>query len=544
MNSRLLILLTLLVSTLAICKPYVAIDSEKQKRGEYKYSLSLFDTDSSEVSKSIEIAIAHQTNVKTIVSPDNKYIAVLISAKKKKDLGTVFVYQTHDLSLVSTFKLSPLVANLIYKNNIPQANSLFVFSNDNSKLIAYVKRNKKNHIETYDLISGKAINSIDFGKKSFVVETTLDNTRLLAYHLKSSQREVHLFDLNTGAKLYTSSISSHVQEINLLGDYFYIKSKSKNNNQSIYNTSFGSLETGKILDFKITSKKEPIQTYNQHDDHVYLGWLDNDKDKRFSLAKISKDGQLLPIIQSGENLDPVYLNFNEENNKILVLGKNSIMTINLNDSTSLIGDLPFDATLGFFNKSSDKAYIREGSGSEVAIINLNTMKMIDRSGTGRAGVKFGQLLLSTAGVAMGAYTGYFSIVTYKSDTAMIIDESETNLFVINSRTNDVTMFNADDLSNRHEQSTGSGTFTVFQPKSSEGSNKQPVLTLSPVKLSFFDAETTELKLQIDLNRISAIDIDEKLLFDSGKDELRIISLVDGSVFKTYSNFTPYEIFTL
>ena len=110
-----------------------------------------------------------------------------------------------------------------------------------------------------------------------------------------------------------------------------------------------------------------------------------------------------------------------------------------NHSSSDKLNSPFDIASGFFSNDSNLVYVREGTGSEVAVIDFSSQKILGDSGTGRASVKFGQFLATVAlGAATGYYTGYVNTFYRYSDTAMILSRSQKRLYVVNAKTNDVT----------------------------------------------------------------------------------------------------------
>jgi hypothetical protein len=100
-------------------------------------------------------------------------------------------------------------------------------------------------------------------------------------------------------------------------------------------------------------------------------------------------------------------------------------------------------------------FLREAEGSEVALVDLSSMSLLGKSGSGSAGRKFGAIMFSAAGIAAAAWTGFGFVTTFDfSDTAMLLDNNQTNVYVLNRGTQDVSIYNLEQLER---------TATIFLP---------------------------------------------------------------------------------
>jgi len=105
--------------------------------------------------------------------------------------------------------------------------------------------------------------------------------------------------------------------------------------------------------------------------------------------------------------------------------------------------LPIDAVSGFMSDDGVLVFFREQKGSEIGVMDTTKGDVIGDSPTGSQGKKFAQALLSIAGVAIGAHTGFYYIaIPVATETTMMTDKQENYLYVINYSTGDVTIFNA------------------------------------------------------------------------------------------------------
>ena len=175
------------------------------------------------------------------------------------------------------------------------------------------------------------------------------------------------------------------------------------------------------------------------------------------------DGELTRIDTNGLKLKPVNIIVNEDSEKLLIVGKkDNLLLDRTNPKNSILMDQPFDTANVIWNPSNNRLFLREGSGSEVAVFDTLTGEKIDRSGTGRAGVKFGKFLASVAFSVVQYNLGYVGVAYGRTSTEMMLNGSEDKLYVINTKTNDVTHFNASDLSDRKAIATGSGTSLIYR----------------------------------------------------------------------------------
>lgn len=283
-----------------------------------------------------------------------------------------------------------------------------------------------------------------------------------------------------------------------------------------------------LLDFNFISHTNFSFISPDNSDALYFSGTTTDDDKHLALFKLEA-GEFSRLPSGEVKLRPNSMTFNEDQTRLLIVGKKRMTTMSMDTETvSKETSLPFDTTYSFMNKDGSLAYLKEGSGSEVAVVNTSTGQVIDRSGTGRAGVKFGQFMLSAALAGVGMYHGYGIISVKYSDTASTLSRDEKKLFAINSKTNDVTSFNASDLSNRQALATGGGTFFIHQSKHQNA----PLTVLSGSKINLINPNTLELIKETEVEMYGGIHLDAELIFNNTDEHVEVYSMKTGELLTT------------
>ncbi len=162
--------------------------------------------------------------------------------------------------------------------------------------------------------------------------------------------------------------------------------------------------------------------------------------------------------------------------------------------------------------------------------------MINESGTGRAGVKFSQFIGTVLVASVTAYAGGYAVIPVRrSDTAMITDDKEKSLFVINAKTNDVTIFDAKKLNGRKSLATGNGTFGVFKfDKEKFPNHSDTIYVVSYNKLSYINVDKAEIAQMITYQSLVVMDAEnDVLMYHNKNDDLIIVRLSTGEILETF-----------
>ena len=101
------------------------------------------------------------------------------------------------------------------------------------------------------------------------------------------------------------------------------------------------------------------------------------------------------------------------------------------------------AESGFFGATGKYLFLNEYRGSEVVMVDLHSLTLAGRAESGSTAKKFGNVF---GNLALGVTTAWFTPVAIMpfsqnfDDTSLLLDEDESNLFVMNLGTQDVTAY--------------------------------------------------------------------------------------------------------
>ena len=411
-----------------------------------------------------------------------------------------------DGSVMKQSKLSPSWKSELLRLPVPPSDHLLFYGRVDSKQ-ARIQIVDKSDISQVKSIDTAHLNErVVAGPRMYTfIHLTEDQQHLLMHVGKKKDQQLLVINVQRGEVVHAIPLSKHNNEVSISSDQQYIL---------VNNTSRDELTILRMTDFSValTSKLGEFRQYGTiHNDHLYLTkqagkrpkaqyWIQAIDLTSHNKVNFPDQGKELPVFAASEKsgklyslttdekgktaiisevigttsqtlkthpikkLAPTELLMSDEFDQLLAVQNNRIATFGVNDSDhQAVTKLPFDTANSFYSANGELLYLREGAGSEVAVVDVATGELIERSGTGRPGVKFGQFLgtVALAGVTGGA-TGYMYVLVKYSNTGMILNHNQDKLYVINWKTNDVTRFNAADLSNRDAIATGRGTFLVHQ----------------------------------------------------------------------------------
>lgn len=351
---------------------------------------------------------------------------------------------------------------------------------------------------------GVVTKAIPLSKFNNEVSLSSDQQYILVNN--TSRDELTVLRMSDFSVAMTSELGNYRQYGTIHNDHLYLTKQSGKKPKVQHWIQALDLKSHDKVNFPDRSQVTPVFAASQETGQLYSVAAD-DKGKNIILSELT--GTTTNVIQSFpvKRIDLQEMLVMDDHKQILVKGSDKLVLINLTDGYPYTETkLPFDTANYAYNTHGDLLYLREGSGSEVAVIDVANGELIERSGTGRPGVKFGQFLGSVAlAGATGFGLGYMQIVYKRSSTGMILNHPENHLYVINWKTNDVTRFNAADLSNRDAIATGRGTMLVYQSDD----------TAAPVWV-FSNKQITQINDR-DFKVAQAIDYEALVGFDGEQD---------------------------
>ncbi len=510
-------------------KFYYAESANKIKKKVFSFELKKMDSsDGFKVLKTQKVGVAHRMS--QYFSPSGQYLVVYLT-RKKKETDELIVYSTNDFKEV--FRKNVKIPSFHFGSQLEP-----YFNVDETVIALQVMKSKKNHmINAYIIEDGNLLYTHPLEKKARLIgQSPSKNTLYIGG--KPGVRgysSINIIDMKNGVSLnklakrkakYQYRVT--IQPNLFVANYF-------NSESHTYELIVLDNDSGKPVLRERTGKVAPAFATMNEGENVYFVKKSR-KGKGIGVYQLVNN-KTIELAQSEIDFKPVFLSVSNQLNKFVVASKSSFVLIDVDNSIqSKKISAPFDIATGYFSSDDFLVYLREGTGSEVAVVDFNQQKIIKESGTGRKSVKFGQFMATVAlGAATGYYTGYVSISYRYSDTAMLLSQDEQRLYVVNAKTNDVTLFDAKDLSGRKGIATGKGTFGVFQLKSEyypdvKDSN---VFVVSPNSISYFNHTSLDVVKKIEFKSFVNFDADENLLFAKDKqDNINIYELSTGEKITT------------
>lgn len=510
-------------------KIYYAENAKKIKQKGFIFTLKKMDSsDDFTVLKTQNVGTAHWMN--QFFSPSGKYLVVYLT-RKKKEKDELIIYSTNDFSEI--FRKEVKIPSFYYGSHIEP-----FFNEDESIIALQILKSKKNSVlNAYTIESGDLLYSKPLEKKAMLFgQSSTKNTLYIGG--KAGVRgysSIEVIDINNGESLnkmakkyakykYMATIKSNL----FIADY----AGKKHNFEIIVLNN----DTGKSVLRQDTGNVAPVFTTKNNKENVYF--VNNFKNKLGLEINQLIDNNIHNIAQIDIDLKPVFFAASNKLDRFIIASTSNFILVDT-DSSKVPKRIssPFDIATGYFSADDSLVYLREGTGSEVGVIDFNQQKIINKSGTGRKSVKFGLLMATVAlGAASGYYTGYVNVSYSYTDTAMLLSRDEQRLYVINSRTNDVTLFDAKNLSGRKGIATGKGTFGVFQLKheyypEQEDSN---VFVISPSSISYFNQSSLDIIKKIEFKTFINFDVEGNLLFTKDKqDNVNIYKLSTGAKIRSF-----------
>ena len=519
------------------CKPFFKINKEKVKGGN-NFTISQISSESNfDITKSVKLGKAQLAY--TVFSQSGKYMAVFLIQKGKKDDDVIF-FSTEDLKETSRVKVNKLI-NRVIGYGVFRSQAYFTENEDS--VIIPIKTRKLTSLNSYNIETGQLNFSKVLPKKMAVIERIAGTNKIVAGRASGIFRYkiLHVYDMLTGdltIDLPNNKFSKNytLDNANLIVNFKEKKSKVV----KPYSLAIIDSKSGQTLLTKSLSTKPPVFSKKKipTDKLYFVSYIKGEKGS-LKLFKI-EDDKIVLLSAISEKVTPKSLFFDKAEQHFIVVGKHDSTFFDLTkQQQSGVFDNPFDIATGFFSENGELVYLREGSGSEVGIFDFASKQMIKKSGTGRAGVKFGQFMASALLATAGAYYGgYVSIPVSYSDTAMITDRNEASLYVVNAKTNDVTIFDAKTLEGKTFAATGQGTFAVSRLKQEYYPNKidGDVFVFGNKEINYFDQITNKVKKTIEYKSFQAVDYSQNIFYCLDKDNhLQLYRLSTGELLKTYKD---------
>ncbi len=536
----LLAVLGTLVAAQAWPLQYLSIKEVRVKSKHYEYPATVLDTDQANQPLTKNLITSRKRNGLFMLTEDRTLLLAYVGSSNSDEPVTAKVYDSKNLSLVSELKLwQPYITQ---RQTVWQS-YLFQLTRDSRHLLIANHFDKQAHVQKFNLLTGEKVFDVVLEKKElhkFLLSQ--DHTRALSFDPVETRAQIWLHDLDSGQVLQKINHPKGLPDVTMTRDFFLIQGKTRGPEGNKRHSGWiHRLSDGQMLG-EIHSSQPLALTQAEPDGDLFVLYGDALSSGHTVLERVHRGGERTRLAQFEVDMKPLYFDVDTGHMRAMAMGKDQVITVDLNDpNTRSVTESPFDADFGLINPAGDKLFIRERSGSEVALIDLSNGQLIKRSGTGRAGVKFGQGLLAGLGILTGAATGYYFIPISLSNTAMITDLGGRHLYVVNSKTSDITTFDADTLENRHSTPIGGGAaMAVFHLNEDD-----PVFAISRDRFTQFDPRSAQSIRQLETRKVLLLDPENNTLIHLDDDEtLKVISTRDEKTLRRFENLPSDWVFNI
>ena len=513
--SRVLFFISLLFSTNLLAKYYFAESKVRTERILFSYTIKQFDS-SDDFNFVKKISFDRVKQIETSVSPHGKYLAVQLF-KKRKQSDELVIFTTDGLIEKVRIKISkplPIVYNgALYYPPIIDETEKFVY-------LKLKDKRKQATIYCYNIESGELVFSLpmdDFD--SFFIDTKDANIIILTNKRNKYFSAYNIYHSETG-KLLNRVGTSKTREKGRLSYRYLVHNKSislirkqRKKGKDKYFLLLLDEYTGQTTNEIELGNSEPILTENDKDlDFSYLTYR---KGRKIEIVHFdNSQAKKVISITSDLRLKRIITNFK---NRFLLTSSKEMIVLDLEKPKEYIKQKsPFDIRSGFFTEDNSKIFIIEGVGSDVALLDFETKSTIARTSTGRVGVKIAKIFATTT--LLGLYNGYYSFFYDHSDFFKTDDE-EKKLFVINEKTNDVTILNIWDFSGKSIVAIESDALAVIKLNKRFFPNHQDrnIIVFGLNSILYFNGQGSSAINQIKFKELVDIDPEENLLFVKDSD---------------------------
>ncbi len=382
--------ITLIFSTqYSTAKIYYAESASKIKKKVFSFTLKKMDSsDEFNVLKIQKVGVGY--SLSQYFSPSGKYLVVYLT-RKKKETDELIVYSANDFTEI--FRKNMKIPSFYYGTHIEP-----FFNVDETIISLQVMKSKKIHmVNAYLVEDGSLLYSKILEKKAVLIgQSSTKNTLYIGG--KPGVRgysSIEIIDIHNGESLnkFAKKKAKYEYKSNITSNLFiadYLSSKRHDYEIIVLDKNSGK----SVLRERIGDVAAAFITTNEGKDVYFVN--KSRKGKGFDVNQLVNN-EIIELAHSEIDFKPVFLSISNQFNRFVVASKSNFVLIDVDNSIqSEKISAPFDIATGYFSSDDSLVYMREGSGSEVAVIDFAQQKVINESGTGRQSVKFGQFMATVA----------------------------------------------------------------------------------------------------------------------------------------------------
>jgi hypothetical protein len=479
---KLLLLFLMTISTNTYANNLFELKTVQQKN-KYIHSLIVIDSQSQETIKEIDLSTSNKT-IGLLVQNENSPFIYFYS-KIKKNKARIEIINKEKL-LVSH---NIFIDEMTYTNYLNKNHYFFEINNIN-KLLIQVGKRSRHKLLVINGETGKIDLQVKLEKNNTLLKRSVDKEYIWSREANFSKKnKINIYHANNFKLIDSLSINPRIVSILQKDEFLFITQQLSINNGfkrdkfsfQIYNMKKSILSEGFI------SSVSPIVTSLKN--KIFIAGRSVDEPKYFKLA-VQSGIQLENHSNKSFDIDVRSMQFfyDETSTNILLFGKSSVGIYNLeNPDKSIKKHTPYKIDGGIMNSDKTKVYFTNYSDAKVGMVDFSNKNKITTDTLGSEGKKVGLALLSFAAMSTAFANGYVVIPGSKVTTSsLMLNIDQSLLFALNSRTNEATIFNAKDLSNKTIHPIGRGAFMMLQASSE---TNLPVAIVGKKRVSFIDSST-------------------------------------------------------
>ncbi len=494
----------------------------------HHHVLSIKDKNTKEVLKTIKLADSYKEKAMFLGHEDSSPY-VFLYTESKKSTALVQIVNVDKMELVYEVTIDKLTRT----KHREKKHKFSMISQDGSKFIAQVGKKSNQKLISIDADSGEINVTVPLKSKKIRFHTSPAYKYIWSYYQKlSSGNKVTVYEANTLEIQKEIPLRGKYLDATVSEDYLFIREKFVNSKQpedNKFTNIIYKFTQRKVYD-EFTSSTFPHEFF-MNNKPLLIG---RSIEQPYYLKVVDfNDGQYTDI--SNKNIDSVVevvKGYAFDGKEILIIyGEKSVVKFDvLNPENSVVIKTPFKIEGGIVSKDLNRVYVNANFGAKIGLVDFKKNRFVGSDHTGSKAKKVGNALMNLAVMAAtGAATGVAYAPGFKlSANTLMLSTNQKFLFAINTKTNDVSVFNADNLSNKRIYPIGKYAVRIMQATHEPD---LPVVIISHKKVSFFDADTGKLIYQRSYDGFVETTEDLNLIYVSNNKRGQI-SLYDKTLWKS------------
>ena len=507
----------------------------KPNNGVDSHFISKLDLNTGILSKTIHLGNLNNSNSLLGINKENKLFSVFLQTENRLDEVAIFDKKTFaQVAKIQVPKIKWPDSDMFQVSPIS-------ISKDDEQLIVISSGNSNKELNIYNIKSGENIYKRKLGKHNYKVSKSKDLNYLIFESISSKNSMLIVIDIKNHKTSAIISLGSSEFKTHLFQNSLFISTEHSPVKNKYYSLEKLDFESNKKIKYQEKSLSHFVFDNDEEQQSLFVAGRNIKKKKDLFIMELDNNS-LLNKTDYKKKIKPIKAVLNSSQNKLMIIGEFKLATIDTEKNVLLSRiRIPFDPLDGFMNKEATIAYIQEGYGSQVGSFDLVRGELIEQSSAGRFFNKV--LILSRKVLLVGLLTDYIIfdvMLKYRYSTKnMMLDNTGNKLLVINSTTNDLTIFDAKTLKKVKSKGTGSKTFLMSQASKDDS----PVLIIGEKRLSLMDIKTNTIVLKLNKAQLKGLDNNNGILFYEINNRLHIYNMYTQKELSRVDNANVFSVYT-